>query len=236
MTVDQLILSFKLKLDKIDSQAYPDILEPEIRFWLDEAADRFVKQRYERNNYKRKGFEETQKRTDDLRAAVKTVTLPAVASTVYPGFAFEVPLPADYRYLLKIQADVESDDCNDVSGSEFNTPFQVQQDDINSLLSDPFNNPVPSRPLFIIEGNNIVFFTDSVFNILNARITFIKLFGKLQPGQPNTSVPYATGTNEYLELSEDTHAEVVDISVKMALENVESQRYQSNTVEISGSE
>ena len=48
MTVSQLILSFKLKLDKIDSQAYPDILDQEIRFWLDEGADRFLKQRYER--------------------------------------------------------------------------------------------------------------------------------------------------------------------------------------------
>ena len=52
-TVGQLKLSYKLKLDKIDSSAYPDIQDSEIAYWLDEAADRFVKQRYERNNIKK---------------------------------------------------------------------------------------------------------------------------------------------------------------------------------------
>jgi hypothetical protein len=236
MIVNQLILSFKLKLDKIDSQAYPDILEEEIRFWLDEAADRFVKQRYERNNLKRKGFEETQKRTDDLRLAVRTQTLGAIASTDYPGFAYSVTLPDDYRYLLKVQAEVRYLDCNDLTDTEFTTPYQVQQDDIHVLLEDPFNRPVEGRPLFTIEGNNIVFFTDGLFEVINARITYIRLFEKLQPGLPNTSTPYQTGTTEYVELAEDTHEEIVDIAVKMALENIESQRYQTNINEISGSE
>jgi hypothetical protein len=240
MTVDQLILSFKLKLDKLDSQAYPDILEEEIRFWLDEGADRFLKQRYERNNIKRKGFEETQKRTDDLRASVRTEVISAVASVVYPpGLAFEVPLPIvgtdRYRYLLKVQAEVQSDDCEDVSGLEWTTPYQVQQDDVHSLFGDPFNKPIPSSPLYTIEGNNIVFFTDEEFTIVRARISFIRLFDKLQPGLP-TSGTYASGTTEYTELSEDTHEEIVDISVKMALENIESQRYQTNMNEITGQE
>lgn len=240
MNVAQLILSFKLKLDKLDSQAYPDILDPEVRFWLDEGADRFVKQRYERNNIKRKGFEETQKRTDDLRATVVTEVIGAVASTIYTGFAYEVPLPIvgddRYRYLLKVQVDVDGLDCNSISQSNWTTPYQVQQDDINALLNDPFNDPIPSKPLFTIEGNNLVFFTDGVFTVVRARISYIRLFNKLQPGLPNTSVPYATATTEYTELSEDVHEEVVDIAVKMALENVESQRYQTNANEIQGSE
>jgi hypothetical protein len=240
MIIDQLILSFKLKLDKIDSQAYPDILDEEIRFWLDEAADRFVKQRYERNNIKRKGFEETQKRTDDLRATVRTETIASVPSVIYPtDVAYEVPLPtagADrYRYLLKLQVTVRANDCNDESQDTWETPHQVQQDDVNALIADPFNTPIPSRPLFTIEGDNLVFFTDGSFQVINARITYIRLFDKLQPGLP-TSATYALGTTEYAELSEDTHEEVVDIAVKMALENVEAQRYQTNMAEIQGTE
>lgn len=240
MIINQLILSFKLKLDKLDSQAYPDILDEEIRFWLDEGADRFVKQRYERNNLKRKGFEETQKRTDDLRATVRTVDINAVASGIYPpDVAYEVPLPTAganrYRYLLKLQVLVRGDDCNDASQDTWETPHQVQQDDVNALIADPFNTPTPERPLFTIEGNNLVFFTDGVFQVISAKVTFIRLFDKLQPGTP-TSAVYALGTTEYVELSEDTHEEVVDISVKMALENVESQRYQTNMAEIQGSE
>lgn len=232
MTVNQLILSFKLKLDKIDSQAYPDILPQEIRFWLDEAADRFVKQRYERNNLKLKGFEESQKRTDDLRLAVKTETIPAVQSVDYGTNVYDVPFPSDYRYLIKVQCEVLHLNCNSIEESKWTTPYQVQQDDIHILLEDPFNKPRVDRPLYIIEGNDIVFYTDGTFEILNARITYIKLFDKLQPGLPNTSTPYQTGTTEYVELAEDTHAEIVDIAVKLALENIESQRYQSNINEI----
>jgi hypothetical protein len=235
MIVNQLILSFKLKLDKIDSSAYPDILNEEIRFWLDEAADRFVKQRYERNNLKRKGFEETQKRTDDLRAAVRTETIAANVSTDYPGFAYNVELPDRYRYLLKVQTEIRYVDCNDLSETEWSTPYQVQQDDIHVLLEDPFNKPIEGRPLYILEGNNIVFFTDGVFEVLNARVTYIRLFDKLQPGLA-TSATYSNGATEYTELAEDTHEEIVDIAVKMALENIESQRYQTNINEITGSE
>lgn len=236
MIIAQLILSFKQKLDKIDSQAYPDILNEEIRFWLDEAADRFVKQRYERNNLKRKGFEETEKRTDDLRITVRTETINAVASTDYSGFAYEIPLPIEYRYLLKIQVEVDGLDCDNVQELVFVTPLQTQQDDVNALLTDPFNKPIEEKPLFTIEGTNIVIFTDGVFDIARARISYIRTFDKLQPGLPRTSAVYATETNEYVELAEDTHAEVVDIAVKMTLEDIESKRYQSNTAEISGTE
>jgi hypothetical protein len=236
LTVGQLILSFKQKLDKTDSQAYPDFLDEEIRFWLDQAADRFAQQRYERNNIKRRGFEETQKRVDDLRATVRTEEIAAVASTDYPGFAFNVPLPiagADrYRHLLKVQVEVRDVDCNDEQSDNWTTPYQVQQDDLHSLFNDPFNKPIPSSPLFTIEGDDIVFFTDRTFEVLRARISYMRMFDKLQPGLPTTSVPYQTDTTEYIELSADTHEEVVDIAVKMVLENIESQRYQTNTVEI----
>lgn len=234
MTVSQLILSFKLKLDKIDSQAYPDITDPEIRFWLDEGADRFLKQRYERNNVKRKGFEESQKRIDDIRLAVKTAIVSATASSDYTGFAFNVVLPVDYRYLLKTQVNVSDLDCNVVTKTNWTTPKQVQQDDIHVLLDDPFNEPIYSEPLFTVEGDHLVFFTDGVFTVNSARITYIKLFKKLQPGLPDTLATYVSNptTTEYAELASDTHKEIVDIAVKLVLENIESQRYQSNMAEI----
>lgn len=242
MTVRQLILSFKQKLDKIDSQAYPDILNEEVRFWLDEAADRFVKQRYERNNLKRKGFEETQKRADDLRDTIRTQDINSIASTIYPD-AFEIPLPTGdgpagsdrYRYLLKVVADVQAPDCNEVVQNNWVSPYQVQHDDIYALQQDPFNKSGEDRPLFIIEESNLIFFTNGTFSVPQAKVSYIRLFDKLQPNLP-TSATYANDATEYNELSEDTHEEVVDIAVKMALENVESQRYQSNTVEIAGTE
>lgn len=230
--VSQLILSYKLKLDKIDSSAYPDIQEPEIKYWLDEAADRFVKQRYERNNIKRKGFEESQKRTDDLRRAVKTETVIANAPNPNPLSIFTLQLPEDYRYLIKIRLTVEYD-CNGLNLQEVVTPKQVEQDDIHTLLQDPFNRPTVDRPLFIMEGDEIIVYTSNTSVVISADITYINLFYKLQPGRVNWdgSTNHYLNSDEYIELAPDTHNEIVDIAVKLTLENIESQRYQSNTIE-----
>ena len=59
-------IEFKLGLDKTDSLNYPNFEPEEIDLWLNRAQDRFVKTRYVHNN-KTETFEETQKRTDDLR-------------------------------------------------------------------------------------------------------------------------------------------------------------------------
>jgi len=234
-TVQQLILSYKLKLDKTDSSAYPDMLEPEIKYWLDEAANRFVKQRYERTNTKRKGFEESQKRIDDLRLAVKTENVIAALSNPNPNNIFSLSLPEDYRYLVKIKLNVTYNDCNLEEITDIITKLkQVEQDDIHVLLEDPFNRPDLSRPLFIMEGNEIIVYTDGTFTVNSADITYINLFYRLQPGAVNfdgTTDHYSNG-DVYDALADDTHDEIVDIAVKLTLENIESQRYQTNAVEI----
>ena len=237
-TVGQNILSFKLKLDKIDSQAYPDINPQEIRYWLDEAADRFVKQRYGRNNIKLKGFEESQKRIDDLRQAVVTEDVAAAVFPIYTN-AYSSVIPACYRYLLKLMVQVEYVDCNGDTVTTWSTPKQVQQDDVNALLEDPFNKPTVERPLVTFERDNLLVYTDGVFTILQTKMTYLRLFRKLQLGVVNcdgSSDVYQDTTLEYTELAPDVHEEIVDIAVKMALENIESQRYQTNSNEITGTE
>ena len=116
-TVAQLLLSLEQKLDKTDSQAYADILDDEKRYWLDQAADRFVKQRYTGNNFQRKSFEQNQKRADDLREAIRTTIVPGVLSTTYRD-AYDIELPDAYRYLLKIEVELSYPDCNDENASQ----------------------------------------------------------------------------------------------------------------------
>ena len=236
-TVQQLILSYKLKLDKIDSSAYPDIQEPEIKFWLDEAANRFVKQRYERTNFKRKGFEETQKRTDDLRVAVKSLNVITTTPVTNVSDAFTLTLPNDYRYLVKIKLNVTYP-CNGTTITKTVTPKQIEQDDIHVLLEDPFNKPTEEKPLFIMEGNNIIIYTGGLSTIVTADITYIKLFWRLQPSAVNFdgSVDHYINTDVYDALADDTHDEITNIAVKLTLENIESQRYQTNSAEIANQE
>ena len=73
---------------------------------------------------------ESQKRTDDLRVAVKTENIAAIPGS---GNTFLISLPDDYRYLVKIRLNITYD-CNGVETADTVTPKQVEQDDIHVLL------------------------------------------------------------------------------------------------------
>ena len=61
--------ALKLGLDKSEDLSYPHFEAEELDFWLNESVDRFIKTRYSGSNVKGTGFEEAQKRTDDLSSA-----------------------------------------------------------------------------------------------------------------------------------------------------------------------
>ena len=236
-TVGQILLSARQKLDKTDSQAIADMLDEELRYWVDNAADRCLKQKYTGNNYLRKAFEQNQKRTDDLSTTIRTDVIAAVANTEYRN-ATSIPLPATYRYLLKVEVEVQYIDCNSTEVEEWVTPKQIEHDDIYAIQDDPFNKPKVDNPKYIVEEGNLVMFAGEG-EVINARLTYIRLFNKLQSGVVNAdgSVDvYINPATNYTELAVDIHEEVVDIAVKMILENVESQRYQTNSVEITQTE
>jgi hypothetical protein len=80
MTISEMHVAFKLGLDKTNSLDYPSFLPEEIDFWLNQAIRRFVKTRYSGLNVKREGFEQSQKRIDDLRTLVRELTIPCTST------------------------------------------------------------------------------------------------------------------------------------------------------------
>ena len=80
MTISEMHIAFKLGLDKTNSLDYPSFLPEEIDFWLNQAIRRFVKTRYSGLNVKREGFEQSQKRIDDLRTLVRELTIPCTST------------------------------------------------------------------------------------------------------------------------------------------------------------
>jgi hypothetical protein len=85
MTISEMHIAFKLGLDKTESLQYPSFLPEEIDFWLNQAIRKFVKTRYSGLNSKREGFEQSQKRIDDLRTLVRELTIPCKVSTIKPN-------------------------------------------------------------------------------------------------------------------------------------------------------
>jgi len=85
MTLDELHQNFKLELDKTTALELPAFLVAEIDDWLNNAIRKFVKTRYSGVNVKREAFEQSQKRTDDLRTLVREQALVCSTGTVKPN-------------------------------------------------------------------------------------------------------------------------------------------------------
>lgn len=112
-------IAVNLGVQKIGSFQVDNLLPEEIDHELNLAQRRFIKQRYSNlSNPKRQGFEESQKRLDDLRNLVEDyfLHLPSFMGAVYTSrsssdiFAYRVKLPTDYMHLVNVRAKV-FDDC-----------------------------------------------------------------------------------------------------------------------------
>jgi len=118
MNVGQMHLAVQQGVDKINSLQVDMLLPQEIDIELNKSLIRFINTRYGKNNTYRKGFEENQKRIDDLRSLVKEYE----GSTTFKGqinsntWADTFRFPSDYMYLVSQQSVVVSKkDCTPIS-------------------------------------------------------------------------------------------------------------------------
>lgn len=230
MTLSDFHIEFKVALDKLDSSAYPDILTEEIDYFLNEAQERFIKTRYSPNNIYKEGFEEIQKRTDDLRTLVVTNYAPISAvttetntykadfSTVYSDEAqvTNITTTESYQFFLRGRARVVKTGCT----SSYVPVKIIRQNELERVLLDPFNTPKLNSPIAYFERGILYVVTDGTFTIDKFKITYLKRARKIQYG---TTYPTPT-TDVTCELPEHTHKEIVQLAVNIALETIESRR------------
>ena len=92
-------------VDKINSLQADMLLREEIDLELNKSQIRFINTKYTGNNLHRTGFEESQKRIDDLRSLVTEYEAPAFFKEEYRNFFIDqFKLPADYLYLVNTLA------------------------------------------------------------------------------------------------------------------------------------
>lgn len=215
MNVQEMHLAFKIGYDKIDSLNYPDILPLEIDFLLNKAQDRFVKQRYGTTNIKRQSFEETQKRTDDIKALVKNAVLVPLANTannIDPNAQF-VTLPSDYWFTVQERVGITYLNCNNVTTNDRGIVEVVQHDDFNNIIKSPFDKPNNSKVLRLMSYNTTELVHSPTTTITQYYLRYIK--------KP-VRISIVTPTN--CELSDHTHEEIVSDAIAIALENIEAIR------------
>ena len=117
MTVSEMHTAIRILVDKIDSLNFVNIESTEIDFFLNTEMERFIKHRTGGANAKDKGFEETQKRMDDLRSITKSTILSPdpISADNKPGGRF-VTLPDaandTYWFSINEEATILMEECN----------------------------------------------------------------------------------------------------------------------------
>jgi len=217
--------AIRLHLDKSTSlTGSVDFLSEELDFWLNEAQDRFIKQRLYGNNYRQQKFDDSQKRIDDLKTLVIQSDKINLTQSTLAENVKECSLPitdATSPYLFYINSSLY-----DSSTGVLQTGDNLSFDLISRYLKDGINNPYIRRPLVTFYHNitdKIAFVHGDEFIPTRCDITYIKKPKKLTYTTPGT---YETNT---CELPEYTHREIVVIAAEMLIENIESQRVQTFT-------
>jgi hypothetical protein len=115
VTINEMHIAINLGIQKLGSFQVDNLLPEEIDHELNLAQRRFIKQRYsELGNAKRKGFEQSQKRIDDLRNLIEDFYSPSTSfmGAVYSSrskgdiLGYRVKLPTDYMHLINIRAKI----------------------------------------------------------------------------------------------------------------------------------
>lgn len=234
MTVQELHYEFKLKMDRVDSLSQQDFKVHEIDWLLNEAQLVFIKRRFtDLSNSKRKGFENGQKRIDDLATlVVKYPTQPPILTTLVDTGIYEADLDGtvyDYMFLVNAYVDIVLDETCTLK----NTPLKfMQHDDIMESLRDPFNKPsyefVPynygksssgtSTSIYVYGGDLPASAINSIY------IEYVKKPSRISMGnyQYIDGVTYTANTSE---LPEQAHPELVDIACELAAMNIENPEY-----------
>ena len=83
MNVNQMHIAIQQGVDKINSLQADMLLPEEIDIELNKSMSRFLNTKYGKNNKYGQGFENSQKRIDDLRTLVKEYEAPTIYKEQY---------------------------------------------------------------------------------------------------------------------------------------------------------
>ena len=231
MTITEMHQAFRLELDKSNALEYPDFLPEEIDFWLNKAIRTFVKTRYSGFNIKKQGFEQSQKRIEDLRNLVVEDQLvpvidPGNTSYLDDVTVYNVDLTTTsqtYWFNLGEEVAIEYTDCNGDIKQRRQFIIETTLNEYGREIQNPFGEfrleGGKAKPLRLFIGDLVQLITDGNYVPILYYITYLR-----KPIDVNIV------TLVDCDLQEECHDEVVSQAVNLVLENIESKRMQTQTI------
>jgi len=226
MNIKEQHLDFKIKLNKIDSEQYRNLLVPEIDWLLNRATDLFIKITVFPRYNPIPGFEKTKRDTEDIKTLVVdnfVLKNPNVENNIY---TFD--LPEDYLYYVSSEAEIENNKCGIKKGR-----IIIRQHD-DDFQNSPFDRSSYEWKIInaVFNENGIAVYSDNNFTVNKLFLNYIKKFPYIHNAEDFYNNTYTdlngnvlTGTQDCI-LPEHTHSEIVDIAVLLATQNLQIPDYQ----------
>lgn len=208
--------------------------------FINEAIDKFYKTRYSGVNFKAQGFEQTQKRIDDLRTLIKNKKYTEGSINKSDRNSYSVELPEDYVLLLGDTAGIQPSNLNECWETNERGEYIIKYTDtlestietldrqLSNSLSEHKLKYCQARPLKLIQDNNVILYTDGKYKVSEYEITYLA-----KPSKINSS--NITNT-EYTDLPEHTHMEIVKMAIQIYLATKSMQHYNAYSNEIASME
>lgn len=204
--------------------------------FINEAVDKFWKTRYSGINFKQRGFEQDQKRTDDLRTLVTKHTYKDIGITKVNQETYTVTLPDDYVILLGdtagiVPADGITNDCweKDSEGNykvKYSDTIEGTIETVDRIkensLSEYHLKYTKAKPIKLMQDNTITLYTDGQYKVAEYTIEYLK--------RPSKVTLVGTPTDEYTDLPAHTHMEIVKMAVQLILGTLPNYNVYSNEV------
>lgn len=242
MTDRDLQINFERRLQLMDPELVNNnkLNSDTIFAFLNEAIDKFYKTRYSGINVKSEGFEQSQKRIDDLRNLVKSITF--TTEIFKQGNSYRVTLPDDYVFLLGDTAGIQPaddyiDKCWELNEDgdyivKYNDTIEASVEtldrQLNNSLSEHLLKYSTARPLRLIQGNNVLLFTDGKYKVSEYALTYLS--------KPKHLDSRNITNTEYTSLPEHTHMEIVKMAVQLYLATKPMQHYSAYSAEVNNME
>lgn len=225
MTNIEIIANFEREINKINDAVNKPATEDSL-FWLNQAITKFVKLRFNGDFIHGTGYEQTEKRRQDLISLFKTVSFPSFTKdATHANYdEYTVNYPTDFLYALN--EDVVIDSVN--GGHEMDTcVFECTQDSfmyrINNSLTDFHYKYHRARPLRIRSDKGCKLLTDKNYTIKSYTLGYLKRPTELTLDNPRT---------EYADFKDEIMYEIIKIAAQMYIENQGDQRYRTITDQV----
>ena len=224
MTNIEILSGFEKEINMIDNVIEKPLVEDSL-FCINQAAIKFTKTRFNGDVVHKQGYEQTEKRRNDLVRLVVSVDLQPVENaeryTDYVQYTYNYP--EDHLYTLSEDVVISGSGGKNTSTSVFECTQDSFMYRITNSLTDFHYRFGKARPIRIRTSSGCKLLTDGNYAIKKYTLGYIK-----QPSE----IKLDGTVYEYTDFDTSTMYEIIKMAALMYVENKKDQRYQTLSQEV----